>query len=80
MSDIDQFNETLCAARKLHFAIADSKRIIITESEKLKEMEVQYSALKQNLLKLAERMDVVQRGNFGWEPRFVNFLMEINLR
>lgn len=40
MSDIDQFNEALCAARKLHFAIADSKRIIITESEKLKEMEV----------------------------------------
>lgn len=43
----------------------------------IKGLEEQCLDIQREITKELERLDVVQRGNFGWENRTLSFLMSI---
>lgn len=66
----------LSLIKELGVAVGELQQLK-TEANKISKVEENVSSLHSKLIKELEHRDVVQRGNFGWENRTANFLIQL---
>jgi len=71
---MESFVELLRDADDLRRKVVASQKIIYEHQKILKDNREKSVSINRQILDMLDRMDVLQKGNYGWEARTLNFL------
>ncbi len=72
---MEEFGCLMLDSNDLGQKVAKSQKIIFEHQKSLKEDMEKLGSINRQILEKLERMDVMQKGNTGWEARTLNFLL-----
>lgn len=77
---MDRFAELMRDADDLRQKVTTSQKIIYEHQTLLKDNREKSISINRQILDMMDRMDVLQKGNYGWEARTLNFLLAYRQR
>jgi len=75
MNTMEEFGELMRDSDDLSQKVVRSQKTIYEHQKLLKENTEKLRSINRQILDRLERMDVMERGNTGWEARTLNFLL-----